>query len=146
MAKREVGKAAIALIKEFEGCKLVAYQDVVGVWTIGYGWTGLVGGKKICKGMKITQAQADSLLKKGLTSYIANVNKYQVKYNWNQNQFDALVCFAYNIGSIDGLTAKGTRSNAEIAAKFEAYNKAGGKVYNGLTRRRKAEKALFLKK
>ena len=57
-------------------------------------------------------------------------------YNWNQNEFDALVSFAYNIGSIDGLTASGSRSKEEIADKIQAYNKAGGKVLSGLIRRR----------
>lgn len=70
--------------------------------------------------------------------------KYDKKYNWNQNEIDALVSFAYNIGSIDGLTANGTRSRATIAAKILEYNKAAGKVYRGLTRRRKAERKLFL--
>ena len=70
--------------------------------------------------------------------------KYNSKYKWNQNEIDALVSFAYNIGSIDGLTANGTRSRATIAAKILEYNKAGGKVYRGLTRRRKAERKLFL--
>ena len=145
MAKRTIKKKGIALIKKFEGCELTAYQDCVGVWTIGYGWTKPVNGKKICKGMKITQKQAEKLLVDGLESYIDNVNKYHAKYNWNQNQFDALVCFAYNIGSIDKLTANGTRTNKEIAAKILEYNKASGKVLNGLTARRKAERALFLK-
>lgn len=70
--------------------------------------------------------------------------KYNSKYKWNQNEIDALVSFAYNIGSIDALTANGTRSRATIAAKMLQYNKAGGKVLNGLTRRRKAERELFL--
>ena len=63
------------------------------------------------------------------------VDKYSA-YNWNQNEFDALVSFAYNIGSIDGLTASGSRSKEEIADKIQAYNKAGGKVLSGLIRRR----------
>jgi GH24 family phage-related lysozyme (muramidase) len=69
--------------------------------------------------------------------------KYDTKYHWNQNQFDALCSFAYNIGSIDTLTQNGKRSIKEISAKILAYNKAGGKELPGLTKRRKAEKALF---
>ena len=76
--------------------------------------------------------------------YLPKVMKYNNKYKWNQNEIDALVSFAYNIGNIDMLTANGTRSRATIAAKMLQYNKAGGKVLNGLTRRRKAERKLFL--
>ena len=70
--------------------------------------------------------------------------KYDVRYNWNQNEFDALASFAFNIGSIDQLTANGSRSKSVISNKLLEYNKAGGKVYAGLTRRRKAERDLFL--
>ena len=69
--------------------------------------------------------------------------KYDKIYKWNQNEIDALVSFAYNIGSIGGLTANGTRSRSAIAVKMMEYNKAGGRVYRGLTRRRTAEKKLF---
>ena len=75
--------------------------------------------------------------------YGPKVDKYSA-YNWTQPEFDALVSFAYNIRSIDGLTAKGTRTRSEIAAKILEYNKAGGKVLSGLTRRRQEERKLFL--
>lgn len=133
----------INLIKEFEGCVLTAYKCPAGVWTIGYGHTGKVDNKSICDGMMITKAKATSLLKKDLERFEKAVAKYDAKYHWNQNQFDALVSFAYNIGSIDQLTSKGTRSIAQISAKIPEYNKASGKVLAGLTRRRKAEKELF---
>lgn len=71
------------------------------------------------------------------------MDKYS-KYKWNQNEFDALVSFAYNIGSIDGLTSSGSRSKDEIVDKFLAYNRAGGKILSGLTRRRQEERALFI--
>lgn len=129
------------LIKTYEGCKLVAYKAVSTekYYTIGYGHYGA----DVTKSMRITQAQADALLVKDLAKFEAKVNKYQSKYNFNQNQYDALVSFAYNIGSIDGLTANGTRTIAQISAKFTAYNKSGGKVLTGLTKRRNAEKKLF---
>lgn len=92
--------------------------------------------------MKITQEQAEELLKKDLAEYEAKVEKYN-KYNWNQNQFDALVSFAYNIGSIDQLTSNGRRSIKTISEKILEYNKAGGKTLEGLVKRRKAEKELF---
>lgn len=134
----------INLIKKFEGCRLSAYKDAVGVITIGYGWTKAIDGKALTMGTTITQAKADALLKEGLKSYEQKVLKYDSLYHWNQNQFDALVSFAYNIGSIDQLTASGTRSIAEIAEKITAYQKAGGKILPGLVKRREAEKQLFL--
>lgn len=139
-----ISNNGIELIKKFEGCRLSAYKDPVGIITIGYGWTKPIDGRPLTMGMTITQSKAESLLREGLKSYEAKVNKYIAKYNWNQNQFDALVSFCYNIGNIDGLTANGTRSISEIAAKITSYNKAGGKVLPGLTNRRNAEKQLFL--
>lgn len=139
-----ISNNGINLIKKFEGCRLSAYKDSVGVVTIGYGWTKSIDGKPLTMGMKITQTKAESLLREGLKSYEAKVNKYDNKYHWNQNQFDALVSFCYNIGNIDGLTNNGKRSVNEIINKFTAYNKAGGRVLAGLTNRRNAEKQLFL--
>lgn len=140
-----ISNYGINLIKRFEGCRLSAYKDAVGVITIGYGWTKPIDGKALTMGTTITRAKADALLKEGLKSYEQKVLKYDSRYHWNQNQFDALVSFAYNIGSIDQLTASGTRSLAEIAEKITAYQKAGGRVLPGLCRRREAEKQLFLK-
>ena len=147
---RKASKKAVALIKKFEGCSLKAYQDSVGVWTIGYGTTNAdkeITGITIKAGTMITQKQAESFLLKSLNKkYAAKVNKYYAKYKFNQNQFDALVSFAYNIGSLDQLTAKGTRSIKVISDKIIAYDRAGGKPLAGLTRRRRAEKALFDRK
>ena len=133
-----ISENGLNLIKSFEGCRLTAYKCPAGVWTIGWGHTG---GVK--PGQKITQAEADQMLVSDMAAYESKVNKYS-KYNWNQNEFDALTSFAYNVGSIDQLTANGTRSRAEIAAKITQYNKGGGKVLAGLTKRREAEKKLFL--
>lgn len=143
----KISSKGLAIIKEFEGCYLKAYRDAVGVWTIGYGITNddkKVTGVTVKEGVTITQGQADKWLETALnTIYAPKVAKYDGKYHWNQNQFDALISFAYNIGSIDKLTADGTRSIKEISAAFPNYNHAGGKVLAGLTRRRLAEKALF---
>lgn len=143
----KISEKGLNLIKEFEGCRLAAYQDAVGVWTIGYGTTNAdkaITGTSICQGLQISQATADEWLRRSIdTKYGPKVDKYS-RYGWNQNEFDALVSFAYNIGSIDQLTANGTRTRAEIAGKIPAYNKAGGKALAGLTRRRKEEQALFL--
>lgn len=137
----KISAEGLALIKSFEGCKLTAYKAVSTekYYTIGYGHYGA----DVKKGMKITQAQADAYLVSDLAKFEAKVEKYNSKYHFNENQFSALVSFAYNVGSIDQLTANGTRTIAQISAKFTAYNKSGGKVLAGLTKRRNAEKALF---
>ena len=138
----------ISLIKEFEGCKLTAYRDSVGVWTIGYGWTQHVDGKPIRAGMTIKQETAERLLKTGLVSYESDVSRL-VKVGLTQGQFDALVSFTYNLGSRSLSTSTLLRKlnagdYAGAADEFLRWNKAGGKVLNGLTRRREAERALFL--
>lgn len=138
----------IALIKQFEGCKLTAYQDSVGVWTIGYGWTKPVDGKPIRAGMTIKQETAERLLKTGLVSYENDVSRL-VKVDLTQGQFDALVSFTYNLGARSLSTSTLLRKlnagdYAGAADEFLRWNKAGGKVLNGLTRRREAERAMFL--
>lgn len=138
----------IALIKQFEGCKLTAYQDSVGVWTIGYGWTQPVDGKPIRAGMTIKQETAERLLKTGLVSYESDVYRL-VKVGLTQGQFDALVSFTYNLGARSLSTSTLLRKlnagdYAGAADELLRWNKAGGKVLNGLTRRREAERALFL--
>ncbi|MEM0704456.1 lysozyme [Enterobacter quasihormaechei] len=138
----------IDLIKQFEGCKLSAYQDSVGVWTIGYGWTQPVDGKPIRAGMTIKQETAERLLKTGLVSYESDVSRL-VKVGLTQGQFDALVSFTYNLGARSLSTSTLLRKlnagdYAGAADEFLRWNKAGGKVLNGLIRRREAERALFL--
>ena len=138
----------IALIKQFEGCRLTAYQDSVGVWTIGYGWTRPVDGVPVRAGMTIKQEVAERLLKTGLVGYENDVTKL-VRVKLTQGQFDALVSFAYNLGarslSTSTLLQKLNASDyAGAADEFPRWHKAGGKVLNGLSRRREAEKALFL--
>lgn len=141
----------IALIKGFESCRLTAYPDPGtggAPWTIGYGWTYPVDGKPIKPGMKIDQATADRLLKTGLVSYENDVQKL-VKVKLTQNQFDALVSFAYNVGSRALSTSTllkklNAGDNKGAADEFLRWNKAGGKEMPGLTKRRKAEREVFL--
>ncbi|HED1313730.1 TPA: lysozyme [Citrobacter freundii] len=141
----------IRLIKQFEGCRLTAYPDpgTGGYpWTIGYGWTHPVDGKPVKRGMTIDQATADRLLKTGLVGYENDVLKV-AKVKLTQGQFDALVSFAYNVGSraLSKSTLLKKLNDGDIkgaADEFLRWNKAGGKVLNGLTRRREAERALFL--
>ncbi|ANF79336.1 TPA: lysozyme [Salmonella enterica] len=144
----QISPKGIALIKEFEGCSLTAYKDSVGVLTIGYGWTHAVDGKPLRNGMTIDQATAERLLKTGLVGYENDVLKL-VRVKLTQGQFDALVSFAYNLGarslSTSTLLKKLNAGDyAGAADEFPRWNKAGGKVLNGLTRRREAERALFL--
>ena len=140
----KTSEKGIKLIKEFEGCILTAYKCPAGVWTIGYGHTGKVDGKAICKGMKIKESKSISLLKADLLTFEKAVeNCKALTFKPNQNQFDALVSFAYNcgVGSLNTLVKD--RSAETVSEKLLLYNKAAGKELPGLTRRRKAEKELF---
>ena len=135
----KISDKGLELIKSFEGCHLTAYICPKGKPTIGYGHT-----KGVYLGMTITQPQAEAYLKEDCARAEANVISFNEKYSWTQNEFDALVSFAYNIGSINQLTANGTRSKDVIAKKILEYNKSGVTVLNGLAKRRKAEQELFL--
>lgn len=134
----------INLIKKFEGCRLTAYKCPAGVWTIGYGHTGKVAGKAVCQGMKITSAKATALLKEDLAVFEKAVeNCKYLTFTPNQNQFDALVSFAFNCGTGSLNTLVKNRSAKVVSEKLLLYNKSNGKVLAGLVNRRKAEKALF---
>ncbi|HEJ9065573.1 TPA: lysozyme [Serratia marcescens] len=144
----QISKSGIELIKRFEGLRLKAYQDSVGVWTIGYGWTQPVDGKKVDPGMQIVQATADRLLKCGVVQYEQGVNLL-VKVKITQSQFDALVSFAYNLGlrslSTSTLLKKLNAGDKQGAAdEFGKWVNAGGKRLDGLVVRRAAERELFL--
>ena len=138
---RNLSTNGLNLIKSFEGCKLTAYKclPTEKYYTIGYGHYG----SDVTAGMKITKEQAEELLLQDCKKAIKNVNSFMCKYNFNQNQFDALVSFAFNVGSINQLTAGGTRTLEQISSKITAYNKSGGRVIGGLVKRRAKEKELF---
>lgn len=129
----------IALIKKYEGCMLNAYKCPSGIWTIGYGHTN---GVK--QGDKITKSKAESLLKSDLKLYESKVMKYDNIYHFKQYEFDSLVSFAYNVGNIDTLTRKGTRTRKEIAKAMLLYCKGGGTILKGLEKRRNEEQEMFL--
>ena len=139
----KITNAGLDIIKKYEGCRLEAYKCPAGVWTIGYGHT-----KGVKPGMKITVAKADEYLKSDCKASENAVNKYQKKYNFNQNQFDALVSFTFNCGAgnLKTLLDNGNRDIDTISKKIPLYNKAAGKELSGLTKRRNSEKALFDKK
>lgn len=142
----KINSAGLELLKSFEGCRLKAYHDVVGVLTIGYGST-----REVKEGQVITQAQADELLREDLEFFENHVTKALEDVEYTSNQFSACVCLAYNIGVAAFLKSTVLRrfKAGDIDGAGEAFlmwNKAGGRELAGLTRRRKAERKLFLTK
>lgn len=145
MMGRKINQKGLDLIKTFEGLRLSSYDDGVGVWTIGYGHT-----KNIRSGMTISKEQAERYLKEDLERFEKAVERL-VKVQITDNQFSALVAFTFNIG--DGAFAYSTLLRLlnearyhEAAQQFLKWDKAQGKVFPGLTRRRGAEMRLFLEK
>lgn len=134
-------KQGVDMIRIFEGFRSKAYKAVSTekYYTIGYGHYG----SDVKRGQIITDAEGEQLLVNDLKKFEAKVNEYSSRYNFNQHEFDALVSFAYNIGSIDQLTDNGKRSRADIRKHWVEYNKSGGKVIKGLTTRRTKELELF---
>lgn len=141
MANRTISAAGIALIKRFEGCRLTAYKCSAGVWTIGYGHTSGVHS-----GQVITQAQADAFLRQDLEKFERYVNStayVPITAQLNDNQFAALVSFAFNCGQGNLKRLCAGRNTAQIAAAMPQYCKAAGRKLPGLVQRRAAEVALF---
>ena len=139
----KTSQAGIDLIKSFEGCKLEAYLDAVGIPTIGYGSTE---GVKL--GDTLTQEEAEALLRQDLVRFEECINEH-VDVDLNQNEYDALVCWSYNVGckavktsTLLRLLNAGDFTGA--AQQFKRWDKAGGRSLAGLTRRRLAESELFL--
>lgn len=137
-------RSGLSIIRQFEGCKLKAYLCPAGVWTIGWGRTTNVKRGDIC-----SQEQADKWLVQEYDAFEKKVRAL-VKVPVTANQLGALVSFAYNIGT--GALGSSTllkKLNAGdyvgAAGQFARWNKAGGRVLAGLTKRRAAEAALFLK-
>ena len=138
----KLGERGTEILKYFEGCKLTAYQDSVGVWTIGYGHT-----KGVYEGMTITQDQAEQMLLSELEEYEGYI-KDMVTVPLTQNQFDALVVWVYNLGPTNfrnsTLLKELNAGNYNAAGQeITRWNKAGGKVLAGLVKRREAEAQLF---
>ena len=132
----------IALIKKFEGCELKAYQCSAGVWTIGYGHT-----KDVEEGDTISKDQAEEMLVEELHEYENYVNEY-INVALSQNQFDALVSWVYNLGPANlkastMLKVLNDGKYEDVPYQMKRWNKAGGKVLDGLVRRREAEALLY---
>ena len=132
----------VEMIKEFEGKKQVAYQDPAGVWTIGYGHT-----KGVEKGQLCIEKTCDKFLREDLEEVEEYIDRL-VKVELNQNQFDALVAWTFNLGP--GNLKESTMLRKLNYGDYESvpdemrrWNKAGGEVLNGLVRRRDAEANLF---
>lgn len=135
----------LAVLQHFEGCELTAYRCSAKVWTIGYGHT-----KSAKRGMKIAQADAVELLKSDLDNFESAVMRSINGAPTTQNQFDAMVCLAFNIGasafhrSTVCRRHRNQEGEASTAAAFHMWKKAGGRVLAGLVRRRKSEAHLYL--
>lgn len=131
-----------ALIKKFEGCELEAYQCSANVWTIGYGHTQGVKEGDVC-----TQEDADRMLEEDLEEFEGYVQE-AVNVPLEQHEFDALVAWTYNLGpsnlrSSTMLKRLNDSKFDQVPSEMRRWNKAGGKVLDGLVRRREAESLLF---
>ena len=138
----KISQYGIDLIKHFEGCELEAYQCAAGVWTIGYGHT-----KGVQPGDQWSEDHANHMLEVELEEY-ENYVSTAVTVPLSQNQFDALVSWVYNLGngnltSSTMLKVLNSGDYAGVPAQIKRWNKAGGKVLEGLTRRRQAEADMF---
>jgi lysozyme len=152
-----LGEKGEKLIKHFESCRLTAYQDSKKVWTIGWGNTSYESGTRVKKGDKVSQWRADELFRRISQKFVNEVNFLTKGIQLQQHQFDALVSFAYNLGSDidDDKIAEGlgdstllrliieNTQHPGIPGEFVKWNKSGKKVLPGLTRRRKTEAHLY---
>lgn len=147
----KLNKAGIDLMHEFEGLRLEAYLCPAKVWTIGYGNTFYEDGTKVKKGDVITLDRANELYENIVNKRFAEPLKKLLAVKLNENQFSALVSLAYNIGMGNIKTSTLLKmvnknpNNPFIKEQFLRWNKSGGKVLNGLTRRREAEAKLYFK-
>lgn len=139
-----ITQRGIDLIKSFEGFRAQSYKALATekYYTIGYGHYG----PDVRFAQVITKAEAEKLLEQDLQRFVAAVNRYDYHYDFNQNEFDALVSFTYNLGEgcLCQVTDNKRRTKREIAEKMLLYYNAGGKKIEGLVRRRKAEHDLFV--
>ena len=139
---------AVPFIKSHEGCRLTSYRDPAGVWTVGYGSTRLASGNPVMRNIRITQEQADDLLKSELERLRGVLAQY-IRVPVTEGQFVALIDFAYNCG--EGALRRSTLLKLLNAGKvvnagyeFRRWTRAGGIELPGLVRRREAEKKIFL--
>ena len=139
----KISQEGLSLIKKFEGLELTAYKCAAGVWTIGYGHT-----KDVQEGDEWSEAHADHMLEVELEEFEGYIND-NVTVALSQNQFDALVSWVYNLGpaNLKASTMLKVLNSGDyegVPAQIKRWNKAGGKVLEGLIRRREAEALLFI--
>ncbi len=140
----QISERGVELVAKYEGCRLEAYKCPAGVWTIGYGHTaGVKQGDRLSSNDEAKRMLRDDLAKYG--GYVNDCRrKGMLTFQPNQNQFDALTSFCYNCGNGNLQKLVSGRSASEVADKMLAYDKGGGKVLEGLKRRREEERSLFL--
>jgi lysozyme len=143
----KVSKEGFDLIKRFEGWRDTAYRDSVGVLTIGYGHTSAAGLPVVSAGMKISKEEGQAILERDVNTFSEGVKKL-ITVNLSDNQFSAIVSFAYNVG-LGNLKKSSVLKYINsslydlVPVSLSLWNKAGGNVLPGLTRRRAAEGELF---
>ncbi|MCZ2158728.1 lysozyme [Bartonella sp. 220] len=146
---RKISSEGLALIKQWEGLRLNAYKDAIGVWTIGYGHTNSAGKPFVRKGMTITEQQAEALLCQDLRQFEIVVEE-AVSVSLSNSQFAALVSFCYNVGTeafCNSTLLKKLNNGdyASVPSELQKWTKAGGKRLQGLAHRRAAEAGLWAK-
>lgn len=146
---RDISELGFAIIREFEGFSSVAYHDTGGVWTIGFGTIKYPNGKRVVKGDVCTQSEAEQWLKNDSKWVDACLDK-NIKVNLNQNQFDALASFVYNVGETAFLKSTmlsliNQNSMISTASQFDRWVFDNGKRIQGLVNRRAKERKLFEK-
>ena len=145
----EASFKCLSLVKEFEGLFLKAYPDPIGIWTIGYGTIQYPNGKRVKKGDICTNEEAEAYLMHELNTKALSINSHFTNHPIKQTQFDALLSFAYNLGTgaLNKSTllkkVKANSNDPSIRNEFMKWVNAGGKKLNGLVRRRAAEADLY---
>ena len=138
----KISSDGLELIKHFEGCETTAYQDSVGVWTIGYGHT-----KNVEEGQTCSIEDAETMLADEMDEYEGYINN-MVKVDLEQHEFDALVAWVYNLGptNLGESTMLKVLNGGQfdrVHSEMKRWNRAGGQVLEGLVRRRTAEALMF---
>jgi lysozyme len=143
----QINELGLALIQKSEGFRARAYRDAVGVWTIGFGHTSMAGAPEVKQGLVIDRAKAEKILARDVAMFAQGVAT-AIKTEINDNQFSALVSFAYNVGlgnfrKSSVLTAVNAGDFVSVPRRLALWTKAGGRVLPGLVKRRAAEAELF---
>lgn len=144
---RRINAAGLSHIQKWEGKRLTAYQDVAGIWTIGYGHTSAAGAPKVVAGMKISDQEAVRILRADLAKFEKRVSDL-VKVPLTDNQYAALVSFDFNTGSLHKSTLLKKLNGGDygaVPAELMKWVNAGGKRVQGLVNRRAAEAGLWAK-